>query len=370
MAGETKRVALVGAGGFLGTTLLDRAVNRASVEIVAVVRSPRSLPMILGRSKQIVITGGRKADLVDVLRGVDAVIDVSVGPAQEIAESARIMAAACREAGVRQLVYTSSAAAQPVKRRPWAAAKPGSLYGREKAAAEREFERLREAGVSVTIVRPGLIWGPRSLWTIRHLDELLRGTVIAPASQLEGPPPLAYAPNLADGLLNVATSRLATDRKLDFFDPWWHSWEEYARVLAAAVGLSDRVRLATRMRPGPWRALAVEAVSERPRLKKTLATSLERAPSSVNASVRARLRSPSPPAHVTPLLDSDVVSSGGTARMLQRDLDVFLRWALPDADGRELFEPLGTSTREAAIAETVAWAHETGFVPASLQARA
>lgn len=357
MLNEKRKIAIVGAGGFLGTTVLERVAARSEFDARAVVRSPRSLPMVLGLCKNYVMTGGREDGLAEAFDGMDAVVDVSVGPPDEIASSAAMIASACRRAGVSRLVYTSSAAAQDLRRHRWGASKPTSAYGRQKGVAEGALAR---SGLDVTIVRPGLIWGPRSFWTIRHIDALLRGTFVVPAADFGSAPNLAYAPNLADGLLNAAASE-DTGGSVDFADSWWQSWVDYAQTLAAAIGVPDRVLVANRLRPGPWKALAVETVAQHPWLKGMANGVLERVPSTVAATVKARFKPPQPPAHVAPFADPPARPQ--RASMTQGDLDIFVRWSRPRGDSDTLLGPFGAQTRDEAVDSTVAWAREVGYVP-------
>lgn len=72
--------------------------------------------------------------------------------------------AAARRSGVGRFVYVSSNSVYdidaPVPTLEDAALKPGSLYGRSKLMAEWLVQAAQEGGLSTTIVRPSVIYGP------------------------------------------------------------------------------------------------------------------------------------------------------------------------------------------------------------------
>jgi nucleoside-diphosphate-sugar epimerase len=355
-------IAVIGAGGFLASSLLDATHEWSSANVVAVVRGVHSLAGLLRRPVDISVTGGRQAELIRSLAGVATVIDVSVGKADEITDSARMLVRACREAGVRRVVYVSSAAAQPIRRHSIGRRRPGSYYGRQKAVAERELATLGEHEVDVTIFRPGLIWGPRSPWTMRHIRTLLRGTAIAPSRGDVSAPHLAYAPNLADALLRAATASSAAVGTFDFADTWWDSWDSYGRALAAAIGVSYPRAASADVKPGPRLALIAEAVTQVPRIRRVAESWVSHMPTSTVSALRGSLRPVPPPWHIAPL-SSDLSDGMRSVRMTQGDIDVFLRWREPSQQIRAL---LGLHERVScaeALLSTAAWARAAGFAP-------
>jgi hypothetical protein len=89
---------------------------------------------------------------------------------------------AAQQAGVGRLIYLSSAAVHGQAPEPGATEdsplndRQPLPYNNAKVRAERILRRLREQGkVEVVILRPGIVFGPRSFWVGSFADALLNG---------------------------------------------------------------------------------------------------------------------------------------------------------------------------------------------------
>jgi nucleoside-diphosphate-sugar epimerase len=359
------RVAIVGAGGFLGTTLL-RVIRRVpECEATAIVRHPRSLPLVLGLCDAIVVTQGRTDIAADAFAECDAVIDVSGGTASEIPTSALDLARSCQKAKVKRLIYTSSAAAQSLQRHRWNLERPPTYYGRQKLSAEQTLlSQLTDTEVAV--FRPGLIWGPRSPWTIRHVTEIACGAVAAlnGNARKTSAPNLAFSENLAAKMLAWAMSD-AAGGSCYFADPWWSSWEHYFVSLAASLQIpSSNVVLARKLRAGPPSKLLFEVLLNHPEMARRAKQLLMSLPEQVVGRVKAGLRPPTPP----PALNTQALASSVSGptiirigRFAPRDIDVFSRWAAPVPQMEDGPYPLQID-REEALRQTASWLSESGYL--------
>ena len=360
------RVAVVGAGGFMGTTLLKAISEAPDCEALAVVRYPRSLPRVLGLSESVVVTDGRTDLLADALSMCDAVIDVSVGPASEIPASALQLAQSCKKAGVSRLVYTSSATAQCVKRTTHSLNRPPTYYGRQKLRAEEVLlGRLTETELAV--IRPGLIWGPRSSWTIRHVTEIGNSAAVAPSSDSNqaSAPNLAFSENLAANMLGWALSK-ESGGSYYFADSWWSSWEDYFFSLAAALEVSQSaVVVARNLRAAPPSKLLFELLLNHPRVARRSKAIFSLLPDQVVDAVKAILRPPTPPPvpgaqtlNEVNVLGPTVVDTG---RFTASDVDVFCRWAEPNPQlrGNDCPPPID---KDQALLKTVSWLSSSGHL--------
>lgn len=146
-------VAVSGATGFIGSALV-RAFGRADIRVVGLVRRIPDdrddaiswRPFDLGA-----------APCAQLFDGVDTFVHAAYVPdaaserafVQNVEGTAALLAAA-RAAGVVQSIFISSLAAAPGA---------SSLYGRQKFAVERLFDRPGDA-----VVRPGLVIGPGGLF--------------------------------------------------------------------------------------------------------------------------------------------------------------------------------------------------------------
>ncbi len=168
-------VVVLGGTGLIGRAAVA-ALRQAGRPVTLLVRRPALLPAAL-RDGSVRIFQGDAADppsLAAVCAGADTVLHLATCAGDDPAGVERAMAAAvqacgeaCRQAGVRRLVYTSSTAAMylggrgpvpgdaPADPRP--ALRPP--YSRAKIAAERAALDLRRQGLDVVIVRPAIVLG-------------------------------------------------------------------------------------------------------------------------------------------------------------------------------------------------------------------
>jgi nucleoside-diphosphate-sugar epimerase len=221
-------IAVTGATGFLGQTLLDRA-RTDGVEVQALARSPQAeRPGVTWFAGDL---ANRKA-LNRLCRGAEAVIHVAgVVNTPDLAEfeagnvigTMNVIEQALAT-GVPRLIFVSSLAAR----------EPGlSAYGASKARAER---LVMASGLDWTVVRPPTIYGPRDV----DLFELFRaakwGVVPVPRG---GRQSVIHADDLARLLLALVPGGEAVT--FQTFEPddgrndgWRHS--ELARAIGWVQG--------------------------------------------------------------------------------------------------------------------------------------
>ncbi len=166
------RVAVIGANGFVGSRLVERWHLEGRAEIVPVVRRPEAAASALRLALDC-----RVADALDerglarAFAGCDAVVHAAAGARPLVTQSPARVARAAAEAGARSVIYLSSMAvhgwdarrgtdeAAPLPRRH------PVPYNGWKARGERALRRAcRETGVRFVILRPGIVYGPRSQW--------------------------------------------------------------------------------------------------------------------------------------------------------------------------------------------------------------
>ena len=177
------KVAIVGASGFIGTRLVEQFHLGGGPEVAAVVRRPSSLAL---PSRFAVET--HVADALDVdamaraFSGCSAVIHTAIGDPVQIERMPAALCLAAASAGVRRLVYLSSASVHGQNPAPGTdeatplhASQPMD-YNRAKVRAELKFfaECRRHAIVGLAL-RPAIVYGPRSRWIADLASDLLEG---------------------------------------------------------------------------------------------------------------------------------------------------------------------------------------------------
>lgn len=146
-------IALTGGTGFVGSTLIDLALSRGwSVHALARRKQPTRAGLLWFKGDL-----SDRAQLVDLLRGTEAVIHVAGlvnTPDPEEFTQANVtgtlnMLEAAKQAGVRRFIFVSSLSAREPEL---------SRYGASKARAE---QLVKASGLDWTIVRPPAVFGAR-----------------------------------------------------------------------------------------------------------------------------------------------------------------------------------------------------------------
>ena len=229
-------LALTGATGFVGSHLLDRALDRGH-RVRALTRRPQKARDGVEWIKGALDDHPALAHLVD---GADAVIhvagvinapDAAGFEAGNVAGTAAVLDASVK-AGVRRFVHVSSLAAR----------EPGlSLYGASKARSEA---LVAEARVSSAIVRPPAVYGPGDRETLDLFKMAKRGLVILPP---DGRLSLIHVDDLAALLLDLAASPHDLLIEPDDGRPMGWTHREFGAALGRAVGRRVRTIAAPRV---------------------------------------------------------------------------------------------------------------------------
>lgn len=163
-----KQTLVLGANGFVGSTLLEDARRRGTPGFVGGVSSTASAARAASIGLPLRISNVLDLDsLRKSFEGVHTVVNCTVGSSAVIERGADLVAQACLDAGVQRLLHLSTtdvygdADGSVDESRPLTADATG--YGEAKRAAERRFERLRADGVEVVMLRPPIVVGPHCI---------------------------------------------------------------------------------------------------------------------------------------------------------------------------------------------------------------
>ena len=210
------RIAITGASGFLGGTLLDALPSSSHVRILSRrewdpdVR-PKHLDVILGDLDD-------DAALAQLVKGANTVVHCAASMGKKDSQkswrinvegTARLARAAAR-AGVSHFVYVSSISVFGATRTTKVIGEktiPKHLqrlnpYARTKYEGELEVRRIgQETGLGYTIVRPTNVYGPGSGPWFEQFASLLRRLPVAFGRFLVD---IVYVDDVVDGLLRAA----------------------------------------------------------------------------------------------------------------------------------------------------------------------
>jgi nucleoside-diphosphate-sugar epimerase len=266
-------VAVLGAGGFVGSRLLERATHAGRTDIVPVVRAARSI----GRAANLGVSyrfgdASRADSLERALAGCEAVVNLTTGDPADIPRTTENIYAAALAAGARLLVHLSSATVYgPVERPGLPDDAPPRLghwmpYARQKGVAENFLrERMTDGRLAIVVLRPGLVWGPGSPWVLGPATDLVQGRAFL-AGGGSGICNLMYVDDLLRGIDAVLAQREPPSGFYHVGDDETITWAEYYAALAAGLGVDpaairavpgDRYRIGLRDRLDELKSLPI-----------------------------------------------------------------------------------------------------------------
>ena len=258
MVMETRgRVLVTGATGFAGTNIVPMLIA-AGWQVRACGRELRRAPP---GCEFITIDLARESNLDDLVAGSYAVLHLA-GRAHVMRESAtdplaeyrrtnvaptkRLLEAAAGS-GVRQFIFASSVKVhgessqiRPIRETdPLNAEDP---YGVSKIEAEKiVLEKFRGTGLSTSILRLPLMYGPGVKGNILRLAKLVRLGIPLPLASINNQRSMLNVDNLGSAILALLSRPMAGHRTFLVSDNHDVSTPELLRSIAAAIGQQSRM---------------------------------------------------------------------------------------------------------------------------------
>ena len=237
------RIAVLGASGFVGSRLVELWHLSGWAQVQPVVRTVGSLARLARFELPWQLADAcDQAALTAAFQGCDAVVNLIVGNPDLIVANATASYRAAEAAGVKRLVFVSSASVHGQ------APAPGTdetsplhtrhrfAYNNAKVRAERALTRLRASGsVELVILRPGIVYGPRSRWISDIAEQLLadRACLIHGG---EGICNAIYVDNLIAAIQLSLTTDAADGEVFLVGDRERVTWRDLHAPIAAALG--------------------------------------------------------------------------------------------------------------------------------------
>ena len=360
----THRVALLGASGFIGSRIVEMFHLGGLADVRPVTRSIGALARLSRFDLDWRIADGRDRDgMRKAFEGCETVIHAIAGDTATIRGSVTPVYRAAQDAGVRRLVYLSSASVHgqaplpgtddesPLKgRQPIA-------YNNAKVWAERRLLDLRSRGaVELVILRPGIVTGPRSIWQTRFAAELLAGSACW-LDDGRGICNSLYVDNLVHAIHLALTAPGVDGNAFLLGDAETVTWADLYRPIAHALGF-DSIPLPN-----------VDHVPQRGNLRE-LARAFERSrpgraiayliPKRVRRGIRVAM-SPVLPVNASPWAIPTAPLSLLPAATLEMSLLYRCAWKLPDAKARRILGYRPHVSFAEGCRRTIGWLGFAGF---------
>ena len=237
-------IAVVGAGGFIGTRLVEMFHLGGHHAVIPVVRRPSGLAL----SARFALAG-RIGDALDVpslataLAGCEAVVHTALGDPRQIEAMPAVLCAAAAAAGVKRVVYLSSASVHGQ------APEPGTQedtplhcrhamdYNNAKVRAERSFfAGCQRHGLEGFALRPGIVFGPRSRWITDLVGDLRQRRAWLLGSG-DGICNSLYVDNLVGAIDRCLAAPAAAAGAYLVGDAERITWADFYHLVAAALGI-------------------------------------------------------------------------------------------------------------------------------------
>ena len=177
------KIAVIGAGGFIGGRIVEHLHLATRHAVVPIVRAPSRLALPARFALPWQIGDALDSDsLTRALNGCDAVVHAALGDPRQIEAMPGILAQAAARANVPRVVYLSTASVHGQ------APAPGTHegtplhtrhaldYNNAKVRAERAFfNAATRQDLEAFALRPGVVYGPRSRWITDAASDLRLG---------------------------------------------------------------------------------------------------------------------------------------------------------------------------------------------------
>ena len=235
---DAKTVALAGGSGFIGRAIARRLLASGQTRVRILTRDPESARAKLDLPGVEFVRAdiAQPASLADALKSVDTIVDAIQFDGYPVENPRRgltferidyggvvAMIDAAKQAGVQQFIYVSGAAADEKSTHPGF---------RAKGRAERV---IRESGLTYTIFRPSLVYGPED----KVVNGLARAIRFAPVFGVPGTGQQKVQPVLVDDLaacVMLAVSGRGRNGTYEIGGPDLMTFDEMMQIIMDASG--------------------------------------------------------------------------------------------------------------------------------------
>lgn len=262
------KVAIIGANGFIGSRAVESFHLGGGPSVVAISRNPSRCVLAARFAVDIRAADALEAEsLAAAMQGCTAAVHAAKGEASQLKRLAATLCKAAAKAGVKRLVYLSSADVHGRNPAPGTDEQTRTSsadldeYATAQLAAEKQFfTDCRKLGIVGHTLRPGIVYGPRSPFVAEVINELRdrRATLVR---QGEGVFNSIYVDNLVAAIRLCLKSRNGAGQAYLVGDAEKVTWRDFYHAIARELDLSTQgIRSAE-----PTRSGEAEASAQAPR---------------------------------------------------------------------------------------------------------
>lgn len=236
-------VLVTGAGGFIGGWVVETLHLSGSASVRAGIRNWSSAARLARFPVEIAMCDVLQKDsIAQAMAGTTCVIHCVSGSSEAIIQGTANMLEVALAQKVRRFVHLSSTEVYgnvsgkvdetfPCK-------STGDPYGDAKIEAEKLCREYSRKGLSLTLVRPSIVYGPFSRdWTVGFAQRLQSGNWGIFQGYGEGKCNLVYVADLVSGILLASRRECAAGEAFNLSGPEVITWNEYFRKFNEAMSL-------------------------------------------------------------------------------------------------------------------------------------
>jgi nucleoside-diphosphate-sugar epimerase len=351
------KVAIIGASGFIGTRLIERYHLGGGPALAAVVRRPSSLALPARFAIETHIADALDVDaMARAISGCTVVIHTALGDPAQIERMPTALCLAASAAGVRRLIYLSSASVHGQNPLPGTDesaplnVRQSMEYNCAKIRAEQSFfAECKRHSIIGFALRPGVVYGPRSRWIADLAAELIEGR----AWLYEGGRGICNCVYVDNVIAAITCCLNATDDAAGAYligDEEKVTWEQFYRMAAAQLEVPwDSVHQLTRL-PGFKRSWQDRAgkMAAHPFVQRLLPL----VPHGLKTSAKAVIAAASP----APVQDSWTIPTGPRPRITEEmALLQQCAWKFPYTRAEQHLDYKPTATFAEGMERSFAW---------------
>jgi nucleoside-diphosphate-sugar epimerase len=288
---DVLRVAVTGASGFIGSSLLQKLSESPSFQVIGVFRKPPAKELSYQIAEVADITETTDWSNLFDLHSIDVVVHCAARVHQmddhsndPLTEFRRVncagslqLARAAAAAGVRRFVFISSVKVMGESTLPGAPfsvndlPKPVDPYGVSKWEAEQQLAVLcKETGMELVVVRPPLVYGPGVKANFLNMLKWVQRGIPLPLGAIHNQRSLVALDNLIDCIVKIIHHPAAAGQTFFVSDNHDVSTTDLLLGISQALGKSPRLISV----PESWFNYAARLL-RRPAIAKRLCGSLQ-----------------------------------------------------------------------------------------------